>query len=197
MSELPLSTIPNPINARISLVPPADVPANMRGLLSSLYNTIQQILNAFVLFCGIGPQPRSIWNTLNSSSSTVFAQNMQRFYVRAYESILPGAIVNLFIDPTDSQLKVRAATASDPTAQADGFCNVVGGIQIGIVGEIILMNGICSYPGVSRGFRYWLSTASGQVTGSPVVTAGDLLQYIGIALEDGKLYCSIGPASVN
>jgi hypothetical protein len=160
---------------------PIGLPKELQAPLQDVYNAIQQLQLAFVNFCGIASQNKTLWSQL-TASQTIFAQNVHRSYLQATETIATAAIVNVF--NSGGVAKVRNANATDNTKPAHGYCNVVGGGITGDYLEIILFEGLCIlFSGLIPGQNYWLSTTNGIITTSAPVAAGNIEQYLGIALD--------------
>lgn len=155
-----------------------------------VYDAIYQLQLALVNFVGIAPQPRSIWNQL-TALQTVFAQNSNRFYCKASETLATGAMVNLF--PSGGVAMARNATATGLVKPAHGFCNVSGGCAAGDYTEIILAHGICPlFSGLIPGQEYFLALGVGLIQGAAVVSAGNLEQFLGVALDANTLFFNSG-----
>ena len=85
--------------------------------------------------------------------------------------------------------KCRNANATNNTKPAHGYCNVVGGGVSGDYLEIILFKGLCTlFSGLTPGQQYWLATADGQIAAAAPVAAGNIEQFIGVALDANSLF---------
>ena len=165
---------------------PVDWPKELQGPAQDLYSAVFQLQNAFVNLCGIATQPKTLWSQL-TAAQTVFAQNMDRTYLQATETIAAGAIVNVF--GSGGKAKCRNANATDNTKPAHGYCNVVGGGVNADFLEIILFKGLCTlFSGLTPGQEYWLAIANGQVTAVAPVAAGNIEQFLGVALDANSLF---------
>jgi hypothetical protein len=184
------SSYNSPLDFRIAQSPPDNIPPEVRGVLLEIYAGMQQVIKALVDECGIAQQNFSLWPELSGSSSTIKASNMRRLYVQASEDIALGAMVNLH--NVAGNLRARNANATNNTKPSDGFCNTVGGIIAGEVGEIILACGVATVLGLTVGSRYFLSTSNGLVTATAPVAAGNIEQYIGVALSTTQLFVNTG-----
>lgn len=181
----------SPVNFFLAQDPPAGIKDPLvRGSLVEVYNGIQNLIQALVNNCGIGPQPTDVQQQLSGSAATLQSGNLNRLYVKASESIVFGALVNLH--NIAGNLRVRNANATDNTKPADGYCSVFGGIAIGTVGEVQLGHGVTQFAGLVVGSRYFLFTANGLVSTVPAVAAGNIEQYIGVAITDVDLFINLG-----
>lgn len=191
MPSIPLSafTYNSPVAFFIPQTPPEDIsqehPAVQQGF-GELYNAMQQVISTFINNCGIGPQPQPEWAALAGSPTTILSGNLRRLYVVASEALPNGAIINLF--NSAGVLAARNANATDNTKPADGFCSTPGGIAAGAAGEVQLSTGIVSINGLTIGTRYFLSITNGLVTATKPVAAGNIEQYVGIAIDSTHLY---------
>ena len=137
-------------------------------------------------FCGIASQPKTLWSQLTAAQS-ILAQNAHRTYLQATETITTGAIVNVF--NSGGKAKCRNANATNNTKPAHGFCNVVGGGVNGDFLEIILFKGLNTlFSGLTPGQEYWLSIVDGVVTSVAPVAAGNIEQFLGVALDANSLF---------
>jgi hypothetical protein len=177
-----------PIDFQIPTTPPpgSGSPARLDDTFKQIYATIQQIIKTFVQFCGIGPRNPGEWSILAGSPTTILSGNLRRLYVIASEPIAANAMISLWNDA--GVLKVRNASATNNTKPCDGFCSSEGGISTGVAGEVKLSTGIVTLVGLVIGTRYYLSTAAGLVTTVPPVAAGNIEQYLGIAITTTDLY---------
>jgi hypothetical protein len=180
----------SPVDFRIPQGPPDGLPPAITGAFEEVYNTMQQFILAFVNNCGIGQQRPNDWSALAGSPSTILANNMGRLYVLASENIAFGAAINLFNN--GGVLGARNANATNNTKPCDGFCSTSGGITAGSVGEVIVCGGTTTITGLVLGTRYYLSTSNGQVTAVAPVAAGNIEQYLGVALSTTTLLFNIG-----
>lgn len=180
----------SPVSFFIGQVPPEGVtdPAAASGL-AELYGAVQNIIQVFINNCGIGPQDPSLWTALAGGASTLQSGNLTRFYATATEAILFGALIN--ITPVAGVCCVRNANATDNTRPADGYCSTQGGISSNAAGECQLATGTMSVTGLTPGTRYWLSTVNGLLSTVPATAAGNIEQYIGIAIDATDLFVNI------
>lgn len=177
------------LNSPLSIAIPRDpsgLPKNLQPAFEEVYNALYQLQLAFVNFCGIGPQSKDLWSQL-LPNQTIFQQNANRYYVQLTETVAAGSLVNLF--QSGGVTKARNANATNNTKPAQGFCNVAGGGIAGDYVEVILFSGICDlFAGLTPGSRYFLSTVDGTITAVAPVAAGNIEQYVGVALNSGLLY---------
>lgn len=173
----------SPIDFRLSqsVINEGNIDPGSRAAIEELYAFGFQVIRAFVDYCGIGSQNFNNWPLLAGNPKTLLVGNLNRLYVVASENIIQGAAVSLV--NTAGILNVRNANATNNTRICDGFCSSPGGINAGSPGEIILNNGIASIGGLTLGARYWLSIINGLITAVPPVAAGNIEQYVGIAIS--------------
>lgn len=177
------------LNSPLSIALPQDAvgtPKELQPYLQDVYNAIYQLQLAFVNFVGIAPQPQSAWPQLTAAQS-VFAQNGHRVYLQATEIITAGAMVNVF--NSGGVAKVRNANALNNTKPCHGFCNVAAGAANGDFLEVIMFKGLCTlFAGLTPGQEYWLSTTNGLIAAAPAVAAGNIEQFLGVALDSSSLF---------
>jgi hypothetical protein len=175
----------SPVDFRIPQHAPDGLPPIITGALEEVYASMQQIIQTFINNCGIGQQPLSDWPQLAGSPATILANNVGRLYVVATEDILFGAAISLVA--VTGQIQARNANATNNTKPCDGFCSTVGGILAGKTGEVIVTGGLATITGLTVGSRYYLSTVNGLITAVAPVAAGNIEQYLGIALTTTTL----------
>lgn len=173
----------SPIDFRLSqsVINESQIDPGSRPAIEELYSFGFQVIRAFVDYCGIGSQNFSNWSLLAGNPKTLLAGNLNRLYVIASETIIQGAAISLFNN--GGALNVRNANATNNTRICDGFCSSPGGIIAGSPGEIILNSGVAFIGGLTIGARYWLSTTAGLIIAVPPVAAGNIEQYLGIAIS--------------
>lgn len=172
---------------------PEDVPANLFGAFFRVYNAIQSLAAAVSKFAGVDPEPSQYWPQLTVDDS-VFAGNMNRWYVQCAEAITYGAVVSAVFGAT---LQVRNANATDNTRPAHGICNTVGGGSVGGYIEVLVGTGmVAGIGGMTPGTRYFLSTANGIITNAAPVAAGNIEQVVGLALASNRLLMNLNFAWV-
>lgn len=173
----------SPVDFRLSqsVISESQIDPGSRAAFEELYSFGFQVIRAFVDFCGIGSQNFANWSLLAGNSKTLLAGNLNRLYVIASENISQGAAITLFNNA--GVLNVRNANATNNTKICDGFCTSPGGILATAPGEVVLNNGIIFIGGLTIGQRYWLSTTNGLIVNTPPVAAGNVEQYLGIAIS--------------
>jgi hypothetical protein len=176
------------VDFRIPQSPPDWLKPELQNALAELYNTVQLIIGAFVNNCGISQQAPSDWTLLatQAPTSTLLAGNLNRLYVQASEAIASGAAISLH--NVAGVLQVRNANATNNTKACDGFCTTSTGIAAGSYGEVQLHSGVASIGGLVVGTRYYLSTVNGTISNVAAVAAGNIEQYLGIAITTTQLF---------
>lgn len=181
----------SPVNFFIGQDPPDGIKDPVAvSAFQEVYNAIQNIIQALVNNCGIGPQPSSVQLQLAGVPSTLIAGNLNRLYVTASENITFGAVINLF--QSGGILQARNANATNNTKPADGYCSSTVGILAGAIGEVQLGHGLTSFNGLTIGDRYYLSTTNGLVSNAPATAAGNIEQYVGVAIDVSDLFVNLG-----
>jgi len=173
-------------NIVLPYVMPANVPDALVPIIKPIYLALQNIVQAFINYCGVAPRTAGQILSSNADPSAILANNTHRFYLQAIENINQGSAINLFASA--GSLFVQNANATDNTKQCDGFCSQPNGIVAGGIGEVILSDGVNSYlTGLVTGSRYYLSTTSGNYTTIPPTASGNLQQSLGIAISSTVL----------
>lgn len=180
----------SPVNFFISQSPPDNIPDETKGAFTEVYNAIQNIIQSLVNQCGIGPQPGPQWSQLSGTSGTLLSGNLNRFYAVATETINFGAMIS--ITNVGGVAEVRNANATNNTKLADGFCTTIGGITVGNVGEVQLGSGVTQFTGLVVGGRYWLDITNGLVNPVAPIAAGNVEQYVGVAIDTTHLAVRLG-----
>lgn len=184
------NTYNSPVSFFISQNPPDNLstqPAPVQQAFAELYSAVQQLIQALVNNCGIGPQSSALWPQLNNSVSTLLSGNLRRFYTTAVENIAFGAMVSLV--NVGGVLFARNANATNNTKPMDGFCTTPGGILAAAVGEVTLSTGVLlTNGGLTPGTRFFLSTVNGLLTSIVPVASGNIEQYIGVAIDTQFIY---------
>lgn len=178
----------SPVDFQLPVSAPDGLPVLTKSAFDSTYNTLQQIISVLVNYCGIDQQLGSQWNILSGDSRTLLSHNMGRLYVQASENLAFGAAINLH--NVAGALRVRNANATNNTKPCDGFCSTIGGITSGSVGEVILHSGVIIIAGLTVASRYYLSLVNGLITAVAPVAAGNIEQYLGIAIDTTHLFFS-------
>lgn len=165
---------------------PIGIPKELQPYFADLYNAIQQLQQAFVDFAGIAPQDMNFWSQL-IPEQTILAQNANRMYLQTTEAVGTGAMVNCFF--SGGVLKARNANATNNTKPCHGYCNVVGGGGLGDYIEVIMFHGLCTlFSGLTAGTGYYLSTVNGGIQAVAPVAAGNVEQFLGIAIDDTSFF---------
>lgn len=158
------------------------MPKDIQPYFQDIYDAIYQIQLALVNFVGVAPQPKSIWNQLTARQS-VFTQNSHRLYIQATEAIAVGAVVNIFNSGGAAKIRNASASSFGTVKPAHGISNSPA-LALGEYGEIFVFEGLSTlYSGLTPGQSYYLSLTPGLIQNVPVVTAGNLEQFLGIALD--------------
>lgn len=99
----------------------------------------------------------------------------------ASENIAAGSFVNIWSGG------VRLANATDGTRPCDGYA--AAAILTGQGGDLIVGRGqvITGMSGLTEGTDYWLSTTAGQLVNTAPSTPGNLVQYVGKAVDTATL----------
>lgn len=176
-----------PVDFRLSSNPPDNIQdPSVDAAFNELYNSMQQVFNTFVDLCGIGSQARALWPKLAGTSGTILASNLNRLYVTAFEPISNGSMLNLLLDA--GVLKAQLANAVDNTKPCQGFCSSEAVIA-GQLLEMILHTGVVAIGGLTVGAKYYLSkTTPGLITAVAPVAAGNIEQYLGVAIDTTHLF---------
>lgn len=180
------STYNSPVNFQITANPPPDLPPEVLSAFDELYNFTQQVIQALINNCGIGPQDIAVWTQIVGSTSTILRNNLGRFYVTAGENISFGAAINIYNN--SGVVGVRNANATNNTKPCHGYCSTSGGIAAGVIGEVILGPGVNTVSGVVIGQNYWLAPSNGLISATPPVASGNIEQYLGFGIAAGQLY---------
>lgn len=175
-----------PVDFRLPLNPPTGIQDPVvASAINDMYISLQQIFQAFVQNCGIGPQPNQDWTQLSGNPGTILAQNMNRLYVPAVENILTGAAVHLITN--SGVLFAQNANATDHSKPAHGFNNSNPAVANQMM-EVIIGCGLVNVNGLTPGFDYYLSTTSGEIASGPATAAGNIEQYLGVAISTTELF---------
>ncbi len=165
---------------------PSNIPPALLPFFKPIYMALQNIVQTLLYYGGLAPRTPAQVLSSNNDPTAFLANNTHRFYTQAEENIPQGAAINLFA--SIGVLFVRNANATDNTKPCDGFCSQQGGIAAGSVGEVVLGDGMnLSVSGLTVGARYFLDTTNGNYTLTPPVAAGNLEQYLGIAVTTTAL----------
>lgn len=163
-----------------------DMPPELRQLGNELLNYINNVVFSLNADAGVGRRVPTQWALLEGSPTTILASNHNRLYVKAGEALAYGDIINLYNNA--GVLTARKADATTNAKPADGFNNTPAALAIGEVGEFILAHGLLPASGLTIGQRYFLSTTPGVMATTPAVAAGNIEQYLGVALSSEALF---------
>jgi len=184
----------NQLNSIINLALPSSAPENfsdpqVRGAVDLFLVSLNNLLREIERFLGVTQKDITLWDSL-LVSDTILKHQLGRLYVTAFENLISGDLINLFLDA--GILKARRANATAGSVRpAYGFCSTANGILAGTIGECILSQGLVTITGVTIGDRLFLSTSPGQATTSPPGGAGELEQFVGIGLATNIAYMDI------
>lgn len=181
-----------PVNLRIAQnTPPLpQATPDVKNAFDEVYLGLNNLALSFVTLAGAAPRRISLWSSLAGRAQSILASNMNRLYIQASETIAYGDIISLTNVAGD--LRCRLANATNNSRPADGFCSTGAGITIGAVGEVILAHGILPASGLTPAQRYFLSTTNGIMSTVPAVAAGNIEQYLGVAISATELYFNSG-----
>lgn len=185
-----VNAISSPVDFRIGQNPPSGIPAELQPVFDELYLGLNQIIRALTSNCGIGPQIPSQWPVIAGNSLTLLAGNLNRFYVVASETISYGAAINLWNNA--GVINARNANATTYLKPCQGFCTLATGIIAGSIGEVQLNAGIARLSGLTIGANYYLSGTDGLLTSAPLVGAGNIEQFCGVAIDATHLSFNLG-----
>jgi hypothetical protein len=182
------------INSVINLNIPATVPdafenPEVRAAVELFLNTLNNLLRNLELFGGISPKDVTTWNDL-LPSDTLLRHQLGRLYPIANETLAFGSFINLHNNAGVINAR-KANAASGLVKPAHGYCSQAGGITAGNRGEIILSQGLLGIGGVSPGAPIYLSTTPGVATLVAPTGAGQLEQFLGIAVATDIVYIDI------
>ncbi len=178
-----------PTDFRIAQLPD-NLPPELQNAFVQLYSAVQQIIFTFIINCGVGPRNSNQWNQLAASAVTLLSGNLNRLYIQAAENIPYGAAVNLY--NSSGTLMARNANATDGTKVCQGFCSLSTGIAEGTTGEVQIVSGVVQIGGLTPGAPYYLSTVNGLISTSPPASSGNVVQYLGFAVDDTNFAFNVG-----
>ena len=105
--------------------------------------------------------------------------------VPAYEN-LNNSFVHLVVDV--GTLKVQKADATDHTKPCNGY---VEGEHNATDEVEVILTGLINLSGLTPEERYFLSTTPGEITTDPTSVMGNIIQYIGTAVDEDRLSMDI------
>lgn len=184
---------PSELNSPLQLQLPRDptgAPPSVSPYLEDLYSAFYQLQLGLVQYCGIAQQPYQDWPNV-TPVDTILQSNMNRLYLYAFETLGYGDLVNVYA--IGAQIAGRKADATNNTKPCWAICSTEDGIPAGEFGEVTLMQGLSqNHSGLTLGSRYYLSTTPGALTTTAPVAAGNIEQFVGLALSDTLLYFNSG-----
>lgn len=184
----------SPVDFRLSLQPPKSPLPQLQPMIDEIYNSLEQVFQTLINNCGIGPQLSASWTEIatQNPASTLLEGNLTRLYVKSSEQINFGAAINLFNN--SGVLFVRNANAaSGAVKHCHGFCSASGGIASQSYGEVQLGHGVAVIGSLTVGQEYWLaSSGPGLVANAPQTAAGQLEQFLGVAIDTTHLWFNTG-----
>lgn len=186
-------TYSSPIDFRITKDPqPVTSDRASYQNFKDVYDSIQQIIYTFIKYLGVGTFDRSFWSSLSADpGQLLFEGNLNKIYIIAKVAIAAGQYISLINDAGVLKAQLASGVVGS-TFWADGYST--GIVAAGSVGEFILGRGNNKYlSGLTIGQRYWIG-GPGAVRTTPATLAGQLEQYIGIAVTTTELATSIAPA---
>ena len=106
----------SPVDFRIQQTPDDKLPDNVQPAFTEVYAAIQQLIYALTTYCGIGPQPKDFWVLLATQAAEqgLLSANLNRLYVTFSETVVSGALVNLY-DAGTTYAGARNANATNNT----------------------------------------------------------------------------------
>lgn len=183
-----------PINSIINLALPSSAPeiftdSQVRAAVEMFLVSVNNLLREIERYGGITQKDITLWNSL-LPSDTLLHHQLGRLYVTAFENLINGDIINLFLSGGILQAR-KANAAAGSVRPASGYCSTAAGILAGTKGEVILYQGIIAITGVTRGDHLFLAAAAGQATTVAPVGAGQLEQFLGIGVDTNVAYLNI------
>jgi hypothetical protein len=177
-------SINSPIDLRLPQTPENITDPAMYGQIAGIYNSLRQLQIGITQLTGAVQQDASSWSALLPTDS-ILIQNTNRLYVQATEQINAGAMVNLYSNGGAEVVARNANTAG--SLQCHAFCSTGAGIAPNAYGEVIILQGLCTYVNsMTPGTVYYLSGTPGVISNAK--PGSGLIQAVGIALTAGILY---------
>lgn len=153
-----------------------------------VHRAIQNLLRGVSKYCGIDAPSSELWSAI-PYSETQLQGNLTRLYPTAAVPILRGQAINLYNDA--GNLRARLAQANSMTTMAHGVANTeaAAGQQL----EVYMFDAFLdSIGGLVIGTVYYLSpSVAGAVQNFAPVTAGQIVQPIGLAIGTSSLIMKI------
>lgn len=154
-------------------------------MLEPIYVAFHAIYNDFVYACGTISPPENEYSRLAETFwKTCQPQNLNRFFVLAYENLAFGTPVHFFKD--SGTLKVKKAQGGAGSLKASGYINTPGGVTAGNYVEVIVGTGLLAFSGAVVGQEYWLSSTAGTISIS--APGSGLVQKVGRGIADDYIY---------
>lgn len=179
-----------PVDFRVTQNPQPVVDQRSNYNFNEIYDFIRQVILTFVRYCGIGTYDTSFWPLLaKNPGQLLFEGNVNKIYVIANGTFAKGAYVSVFNNAgVMTAFRAQANTISN---QADGFAN--SDAVAGQLVEVIMSRGLNPWlTGLTIGQRYWLSlTVAGGIQTTAPVAAGNIEQYLGMAMTTTSLATNI------
>jgi len=102
--------------------------------------------------------------------------------IQASENLSAGNLVNIW--NSAGQFRVRKADATASGKEANGF--VLASVTSGQTAQVYLEGTVTGLSGLLP-TRYYLSTTPGEITDTPPVNAGNVVQYVGNAVSSSEI----------
>lgn len=184
----------SPIDYRLARSPINVDDPNTQKNFNDLFDFAQQVIQGLLRYCGIGQFDPNVWNLLAASPGfTENVGNLNKLYAPGKVVIAPTLFISLVNNAGVLNADIASAAAG-VVKQADGF-TTTGAAHVGDIAECITQSGLLNYGGaiLTIGQRYWLA-GSGLIRTTPATAAGQLEQYLGIAITTSQLLVNLGPA---
>jgi hypothetical protein len=176
------------IQLGLPALPDDNVPPDLYDNFYQLHRAIQNLLRGVSQYCGIDSPSSDIWGSL-TYPDTLLEGNLTKMYPIAGATIARGQAVNLYSNA--GVLNARPAQANSLTTMAHGVANSAASAGSRI--EMYWLRGLIdSIGGMTIGTLYYLSpTVPGVLQSAKPVTAGQIVQPIGLALGSSTLNMDI------
>lgn len=168
---------------------PDGIPPELQQPFIQIFNAVHNLVRYLSQFAGVDQQPVEVWSQL-LLDDTLFAQNMNRVYLRCNENIPFGSMAAPIA--VGAELQMRLANATNNTRWTSGLCITEGGGVAGSFAEFMIGCGmVTGISGMILGARYWLNTVNGQIVNVAPVAAGNIEQFVGWAIASNRLFMNI------
>jgi hypothetical protein len=176
------------IQLGLPALPDDNVPSELYDNFYQLHRAIQNLLRGVSQYCGIDANSSDIWSSLNYTD-TLLESNLTRMYPIAGSAISRGQMVNLYNNA--GVLNARPAQANSMSTMAHGIANSAAAAGNRI--EMFWLRGLVDSIGsMTVGTLYYLHpTVAGAVQNAAPVTAGQIVQPVGLALAAATLNMDI------